>query len=198
MRKSLLVLSLLAAPVVVQAQVSDALRESVRTIFSTRTYAGERFGPARWIEEGAAYTTVEPAAQGRGSEIVRYETQTGARTVLVSAQALTPRGDSAALSFDDYTWSDDRTRLLLFTNTERVWRDNTRGDYWVLDRSANTLTKLGGDGPASTMMYAKFSPSGDRVAYVRKGDLYVERLSDHRIIRLTSGEIGRASCRERV
>ena len=186
MRRSLLVLSLIASPVIAQAQVPDSLRAAVRRIFNSRDFVSERFGPARWIENGAAYTTVEPAAQGRGSDIVRYETATGARSVLVSAQAMTPRGDSAALSFDDYIWSDDRSKLLLFTNTERVWRDNTRGDYWVLDRTAGTLTKLGGDGPASTMMYAKFSPAADRVAYVRKGDIYVERLSDHRIIRLTS------------
>jgi dipeptidyl-peptidase-4 len=35
-------------------------------------------------------------------------------------------------------------------------------------------------------MYAKFSPSGDRVAFVRRGDLYVERLSDDSITRLTT------------
>ena len=37
------------------------------------------------------------------------------------------------------------------------------------------------------MMYAKFSPQGDRVAFVRKGDIYVERLSDGAITRLTTG-----------
>ena len=36
-------------------------------------------------------------------------------------------------------------------------------------------------------MYAKFSPAGDRVAYVRQGDLYVERLGDGAITRLTTG-----------
>ncbi|TFG42753.1 MAG: S9 family peptidase, partial [Gemmatimonadales bacterium] len=78
--------------------------------------------------------------------------------------------------------------LMIFTNTEKVWRQNTRGDYWVLDRSSGALRQLGGKGaPASTMMYAKFSPQGDRVAFVRKGDIYVERLSDGAITRLTTG-----------
>ena len=168
-------------------QVPDTVRATVHRIFATRDFAPERFGPARWIENGAAYTTVERAADAKGMEIVRYETATGARSVLVSARQLTPAGDTVPLDFDDYGWSADRGKLLLFTNTRRVWRANTRGDYWVLDRATGALRKLGGDGPPATMMYAKFSPAGDRVAYVREGDLFVERLADGAITRLTSG-----------
>src|SRR6185312_4853763 len=128
-----------------------------------------------------AYTTVE------NSEIVRYETATGSRSILVSARQLVPAGASEALDFDDYAWSSDGNLLLLFTNTARVWRQNTRGDYWVLDRKSGALKKLGGaNGPPSTMMYAKFSPSGDRVAYVRQGNIYVERLRDGVITALTN------------
>jgi dipeptidyl-peptidase-4 len=178
---------LLAGTQLLPGQVPDTIRATVHRIFGTQDFTPERFGPARWIENGGAYTTVEPSAQGAGSDIVRYETATGARRVEVPARLLTPPGDTVPLSFDDYTWSADRSRLLLFTNTRRVWRRNTRGDYWVLDRRSGRLTKLGGDAPSSTLMYAAFSPSGDRVAYVRQGDLYVERLSDGRITRLTRG-----------
>jgi len=178
----------LGAVLPLRAQVPEQVRATVHRIFATRDFSSERFGPVRWIENGAAYSTVEPSADMRGgSDIVRYETATGARSILVSARSLVPRGDSVALDFDDYAWSSDNNRLLLFTNTRKVWRQNTRGDYWVLDRRAGTLRKLGGDGPASTMMYAKFSPDGERVAYVRQGDLYVQQLSDLGITRLTTG-----------
>lgn len=170
------------------AQVPDSVRAAVHRIFGTRDFASERFGPARWIENGAAYTTVEPSPEVRGGmDIVRYETATGARSVDVPARRLVPPGDSTPLEIDDYAWSADRGLLLLFTNTRRVWRQNTRGDYWVLNRGSGELRKLGGDAPPSSLMYAKLSPSGDRVAYVRKGDLYVEQLSDGRITRLTTG-----------
>ncbi|HUV67449.1 MAG TPA: S9 family peptidase, partial [Sedimentisphaerales bacterium] len=75
--------------------------------------------------------------------------------------------------------------LLIFTNTKRVWRQNTRGDYWVLDLSDWKLQKLGGDAEPSTLMFAKFSPQGDRVAYVREKNLYVQNLKDLRITPLT-------------
>ncbi len=178
---------LLAGAQQLPAQVPDTVRATVHRLFGTRDFAPERFGPARWIENGAAYTTVERSATGHGMDIVRYATATGARSVYVSAREMTPAADSVPLSFDDYTWSSNRVKLLLFTNTRRVWRQNTRGDYWVLDRATGRLTRLGGDAPPSTLMYAKFSPAADRVAYVRAGDLYVERLADGAITRLTTG-----------
>ena len=48
---------------------------------------------------------------------------------------------------DDYAWSADGRRLLIFTNTRKVWRQNTRGDYWVLDVATGALTQVGKAAP---------------------------------------------------
>src|SRR5256886_6627847 len=157
----------------VVAQVPDHVNDTMRRIFASADFAPQRFGPARWIETGTAYTTVEKsAAIPDASDIVRYETATGARSVYISARQLVPSGASEALDFDDYTWSADGNLLLLFTNTQRVWRQNTRGDYRVLDRKTGALKKLGGPhAPPSSPMYARVSPARDRVAYVRRGNV---------------------------
>ncbi len=185
----LVALSALLAPPSVAAQVPAATTAALQQIFASRYYAPERFGPARWIEGGTAYTTLERSTATKGGfDIVRYDAKTGARSVLIAAAALVPAGDSTPLGIDNYSWSPDAGQLMIFTNTKQVWRQNTRGDYWVLNRASGALRQLGGAGaPASTMMYAKFSPQGDRVAFVRKGDIYVERLADGAITRLTTG-----------
>jgi len=55
--------------------------------------------------------------------------------------------------------------VLIFTRSAKVWRLNTRGDYWVLDRRTGTLRQLGGrDAPPSSLMYAKLSPAARRSA----------------------------------
>lgn len=149
---------------------SDSL--TIERIFDSRDFATARFGPARWLENGDAYTTVE----NDGKDIVRYSTATGERKVLVSAPFV----------ISDYEWSPDGKRVLLFTNTRRVWRYNTRGDYWVLDRASGKLKQLGGDAPESSLMFARFSPDGSRVAYVRANDLYVEDLASGKITPLTT------------
>jgi dipeptidyl-peptidase-4 len=82
-------------------------------------------------------------------------------------------------------WSKDNQRVLIFTNTRRVWRTNSRGDYWFLDRAAGKLKKLGGDVPEASLMYAKFSPDTSKVAYLRQNDIYVEDLASGKIQRIT-------------
>lgn len=181
-----------------QDDVATRLSQQIDRLTSS-TYDPPRFGPARWVPGRDAYTIAESAAPpGTGMDIVRYDAASGAREVIVAASILTPPGAKGGLDIDDYTWSPDGRFLLIFTNTRKVWRDNTRGDYWVVDlepasharhpspETAPRLSKLGGDGPEASLLFAKFSPDSTRVAYVRANDIYVERLEDGRITRLTS------------
>ena len=158
---------------------SEQLQQQLRRFYGSSDFAGKSFGPARWIEKGNAFTTVEK------SEIVRYETATGQRTVLISSKQLTPK-EGKALKIDDYRWSADGKRLLIFTETKKVWRLNTRGDYWVLDLAGGLLKKVGGDASASSLMFAKFSPDASRVAYVRANNIYVEDLKTGAVKALTN------------
>ena len=172
LHRSLLLLVAVTTPLL--GQGSDP-RLTLQRIFASRDFFGERFGPAKWLASGDAYTTLELAVGG-GTDIVRYDAATGARTVIVPSARLIPAGASDAIDIEDYSWSPDGKRLLVFTNSQRVWRENTRGDFWVLDVGSWRLRKLGGGAKPSTLMFAKFSPDGGRVAYVRERDLYIERL----------------------
>ena len=172
-----------------RAAVPDSSILTVDRIYASAEFRGGSFGPLAWLADGAAYTTLErPADAKDGRYIVRYDAQTGARTILVPAARLVPSGESEPLDIEDYSWSADGKRLLIFTNSEQVWRTNTRGDYWVLDLATWSLKKLGGDGPPSTLMFAKFSPDGSRVGWVRYGayNIYVEDIASGRITQLTN------------
>ena len=158
-------------------------------VFDANEYAVPRFGPARWRPDGVSYAVVEPVAAGEaaGFDIVRYDAASGAREVLVGGIKLMAPGQTTPLPVDDYAWSQDGTRLLVFTNTRKVWRYNTRGDYWVLDLKGGPPRRLGGGAAESSLMFAKFSPDGTRVAYVRENNIYVEDLTgDFKIRKLTT------------
>lgn len=170
---------------------------TIDRIFGPKTeFQAEDWGPAHWVAGGPAYTTLEPAERLKGSgadpdakpvrDIVRYDAESGQREVLVAAEHLVPAGEARPLPITTYAWSDDGNRVLLFTNTRRVWRQETRGDYWVFDRRTRALQKLGGDVPPATLMFATFSPDGARVAYVHRNNLYVQSLDTLRIRQLTT------------
>jgi dipeptidyl-peptidase 4 len=189
-RRSILTAALaIAAAGAMHAQPPDraaALRDRIDRIYKAREYDAPRFGPARWLPDSTAYAIVERPGDGaKGSEIVRYDAVTGARSVLVAAAKLTPADAPAPLDVQDYAWSADGKRLLIFTNTARVWRQNTRGDYWVLDVTTGRLSQVGRGAKPSTLMFAKFSPDGTRVAYVRENNIYVEPSSGGKPVPLT-------------
>src|SRR5580704_9332629 len=175
-----LTLATLAVASTARAQISPDSDELLHRLFASPDFEVKKFGPARWLDGGEFYTTVEPSESVKekdAKDIVRYETAAGKREVLISAAKLVPPNEKAPLKIDDYAWSKDKSRVLIFTNTAQVWRRNTRGDYWVLDLKSGAMQKLGGDAPASSMLFAKFSPDGTRVAYVRANNIYVEELA---------------------
>lgn len=154
-----------------------AFTKNLSAVFSDPSLYPKSPAESRWLDGGDRYTVLEASvANPKARDIVAYDTASGQRTVLVTAAQLTPASATAPLDIEDYAWSADKQRLLLFTNTQRVWRLNTRGDYWVLDLATGKLTQLGGSAPASTLMFAKFSPDSHSVAYVRDNNIYVESL----------------------
>ncbi len=162
---------------------------SLLTVDSIFTYRTKPLGPVQWQADGSGYLALEPSpAKKDAVDIVRYDIATGQRAVKVSAEKLTPAGASDPLAVEEFTFTPDEQKLLIFTNSKRVWRSNTRGDYWVLDLKTNALHKLGGaDAKPSSLMFAKISPDSQRAAYVRENNLYVENLSgDNKITKLTN------------
>lgn len=158
---------------------------TLEDIYTKNLYRSRGIGPLRWMKDNKSYSTLEYNTTAKGNDIVRYDVESGTKTILVNASQLIPAGTGKPLSVDDYTWSADNSKLLIFTNTRKVWRYNTRGDYWVLNLASGKLKQLAKGLEAATLMFAKFSPDGGRVAYVSKLNIYVEDLATGRITSLT-------------
>jgi len=117
--------------------------------------------------------------------IVELDTRDSSKkTVVLSTAMLTPAGQKP-ISVANFVFSEDGKKIMIFTNTKRVWRYNTRGDYWIYDLSAKTLNQLGKGKPESSLMFAKLSPDGTKAAYVSGHNLFTEDLSSGDIKQLT-------------
>ena len=163
---------------------------TLEAIFKDHDYDPKEPGQIRWLEDGSGYTALETVEEYTDKEpardeedeiikwpedIVFYDPETLDRSILISATQLTPKGADRALTVEDYSWSEDRSKLLIYTNGVKVWRTKSRGDYWLLDTNNGELWQLGGDeAETSTLQFAKFSPDATRVAYVRSDNIYVQ------------------------
>ncbi len=174
---------------------------TLEAIFRDYAFEAKQPGQIRWLKDGSGYTAletveayrdVEPERDEEGEiikwaeDIIFYDPATLERKILISAGQLTPEGKEKALTIDDYIWSEDRSKLLIYTNSVKVWRTKSRGDYWVLDSASGDLWQLGGnEAEESTLQFAKFSSDATRVAYVRKDNIYVQDLASRDIEQLT-------------
>ena len=109
-----------------------------------------------------------------GNELFSIDLEKGVQSVIISKNLLRPSGSETPIPIEGYSFSDDMQWALIFTNTARVWRYNTRGDYWLLNIKTKQLRKIGKGRPAQTLMFAKFSPDATKIAYVSEKNIYVE------------------------
>ncbi len=166
----------LSAPVV--AQRSSALTVDAIT---HGAFAGARLPEPQWLADGSAFLDLRPAPGG-GNEIVRVSVATGATAVVAPAAALSSNG--APLTVESIVISRDGAKILLFHNSVRVWRQNTRGVYDVLDVASGRVTPL--SAAPGLQLFAKFSPDGRRVAFGRANNLFVTDLATHEERALTN------------
>ena len=159
--------TLLTAALSMQAQPELTLED----IYAKGTFRMRGVPQPTWMEDGRSYSAMT------GEGLVRVDAATLAETVVVPMSAFIPEGADRPVRAEDYTWSEDKTKLVVYTNSRRVWRRNTRGDYWLLDIAAGTIRQLGQGLEPSRMMYGKLSPKGDKFAYVYYNNLYVEDIA---------------------
>ena len=150
-------------------------------LFSFCTAMAQPPSGIHWSKNGNGYYTY---ANG---EISYNNLLDNSKLVVINKKQLTPVGSDIPLSVRNFFFSNDESKLLIYTNSKKVWRYDTKGDYWLLNLNDQSLKQLGKGKPASSLMFAKFSPDDKKVAYVSDYNIYVEDLATNKIQALTNG-----------
>ncbi len=162
---------LLAGPLVAQGAQAPAL--TVHSIWGTREFASDLVAPT-WMKDGTAYTTTREDSAGH-TDLYRVDALSGKTQLLVRGRDLVPPGAQQPITIEEYSFSTDGAKLLIFANSARVWRQNTKGTYYVWDFAAKRLTPVSAQ--PGYQMFAKFSPDGRMVGFVRANNIYVTDLA---------------------
>ena len=161
-------------------------RLTLEDIYKNHEYAAKGITAFRWTDDGHSFLTLEKDSATNGQNLVLNDIRTGEKTIAVAASSLIPEGCGNPLPIDGYSWSADHSMLLIYTNSQRVWRTAKRGDYWLYIPASGELRQLGrSDFEPASMQFAKFSPDGTMIAYVYKNNLFVESLADGSVRQLT-------------
>ncbi len=158
---------------------------TVDRIFDSSEFRAAGFS-VNWMPAGNRYFVKQPSATHKGNDIDLVDPRTSEQTTLIAAADLIPEGRSEPIDIESFQVSPDKNKVLVFNNSRRVWRYNTRGDFWVADLVSGVVRKLGGpDAEEATLMFAKFSPDSKSVAYVRDRNIYVEQIESGKIRQIT-------------
>lgn len=91
-------------------------------------------------------------------------------------------GASHSLEFSNYFFNADETKILVTTESTKIYRRSFTANYYVVDLTTNKATPLFEDGP---QMLADFSPDGSKVAFVFENNIYIKNLADNSITQVT-------------
>ena len=177
---------------------------SLAQIYKDKEFKTQRSTYFKWLDDGTGYTVLEERESEKekaddnnaddekehgvkGNDIVFYNADGTGRKVLVEFEKLLPEGADEPFAIESYQWSKDGKWLMVFTNSEQVWRSRSRGDFWLLNLETNQLLQLGGkDVEPTKLMFAKFSPDSSKVAYVRDNNIYMQTVGSNDVTALTT------------
>ncbi len=149
----------------------------ISVVFATSVATSQNI---HWAPDGKSYYSVND------NQIVQISMPGLEAKTIVPAVKLTPTGKQNAIEIADFALDSNQKQVLIFTNTQKVWRYNTRGDYWVLNNSTGKLRQVGKALPAASLMFAKFSPNGKKIAFVSNYNLFVEDAETGKLQQLTT------------
>jgi dipeptidyl-peptidase 4 len=140
---------------------------------------GQGLREIKWTKDGNGYYAAEQ------NTIVSYDLPAFTRKIVVDSSRLVSAGLQRALQVRNFAFDENASKLLIYTNSKRVWRRDTRGDYWLLDLATYKLKQIGAGRKPSSLMFAKFSPDGKKVAYVSEHNIYMEDIATGKVVKLT-------------
>ena len=131
-------------------------------IWASSKFSADYVWGQRSMNDGEHYTTSE------GGKIIKNSYSTGEQIAVIFDPS---NFTKEKLSVSDYQFSADESKLLLASETEAIYRHSSRSNYYIYSITNSTLSPLT-DFSKGKQRLAEFSPSGDKVAFVRKNNLF--------------------------
>ncbi len=129
-----------------------------------------------FMNDGKHYAKIDDDRNAKG--IFEYDITTGEKSGTIFSGA-----EAKLSSFSSYRFSENEDKILLETEKEQIYRHSSRANFFVWNKENKSLNPLSENGK---QRYARFNKSADRVAFVRKNNLFYKDLNSGKEIQITN------------
>ncbi|NND70797.1 MAG: S9 family peptidase [Rhodothermales bacterium] len=157
------------------ADPQESPKLTLEDIHNSRKFSPAFFRGGRWTDDGPVVTSIDQKAT-TGTDIISYNLETDNREVVLDGSKLFAEDVGRVIEIEGYDFGPDGKLALLYTDSERVWRQNTKGFYYIYDTESHALRPLS-DRSKGFQMFAKLSPDASSIGFVRDRNLFVVDLA---------------------
>ena len=162
----------LLALLLILSTPSLAQKETLKLedIWASRQFAASGLPEVRAMKNGNHYT--ELVSVSGANYIVKNELSSG-KTIDTLFWPSSLLKEGKPMSIAGYQLSGDESMIILSTESEPIYRHSTKANHHVYTIATKVVNEVSANGK---QQYATFSPSGDKVAFVRDNNLYLKDL----------------------
>ena len=166
---------LLCICVLSYAQSNAQKKITLEQIWASGMFQPESVYGLKSMNDGVHYTLLDND-RGSTQKINQYAYATGelVKTIVDLSIIELAETKGAPFKVDGYSFSSDEKKILFSTQTEKIYRHSTRSKYYVYNIASKKIELLS----TEKQRYATFSPTGDKVAFVRNNNLFVKEIED--------------------
>lgn len=162
-----IIFSLLALPILGLAQQ----KITVEDIWKNYSYRAEFVQGFNVLSDGQNYVDIE-TTKDNIEVLSKYELKTGKKIKeLVNGNDVVI--NTRKLDLKTYQFSPDESKLLLYENSEHVYRRSPKANYYVYDIASKKVSPLS---TKNKQLFPKFSPDCKKISYVLENNLYIKDL----------------------
>ncbi|MGD8307549.1 MAG: S9 family peptidase [Ignavibacteria bacterium] len=148
---------------------------SIEDFTERPTFIGEYFSGGEWDKKGSKITFIQFDRTALTTNLLKYDLESGDTTKIIDGSNLYADDVERNILIEDYSYHNSGDQILIFTDTAPVWRDNTQGFYYIYDIESKKLTNISSR-DKGYQLFAKFSPDGKYVAFVRDRNIFMVEL----------------------
>ena len=171
MKKILLIcLSFLA----INTMFSQKKNITLDDLWKNYSFFPKNYNSLNSMNNGEHYVSLENSELGQELNVYKYKDGEKVRTLFKSDEFDLKR-------ITNYSFSNDEKKLLFETQSEKIYRYSSRSIYYVYNIFTNKLKKISDD----KLMFATFSPAGNKIAYVLDNNIYIHEINSGRTKQVT-------------